>query len=121
MQTTNLKSFLLILGWEALNDPTMPETSPSQTTGRSVLEVLQRPDPELIPDCSWNSDLPSNSDHDMLDDVTVFKHWSDFSFPAIALAFGDILDQDIEALRPDYERVRSLSGTHYEDRQERRT
>ncbi|KAK4033490.1 hypothetical protein C8A01DRAFT_40058 [Parachaetomium inaequale] len=47
----------------------------------------------------------------MLDHVTVFKHWSDFNFPAIALAFGDILDQDIKALRSDYERVRSLSGT----------
>jgi hypothetical protein len=72
-----------------------------------VLDVLQRPDPDL--NDVWAKKTYDNTIGARSVDVVVLdndhptvKPWTDFTFDAITLAYGDILGMGINTLRPDY-------------------
>lgn len=83
-------------------------SSPSDPT---VLDVLQRPNPAIIDICISIEGIdhcipPKKLDLiELSDSHPAVRPWTDFSFEAISLAYGDILDMSLRTLREDYWRV----------------
>lgn len=84
----------------------------------TVLEVLQRLNPELSERdlYTWAEQTSGDADcgASRTPDVVVFndnhpavKPWTDFTFEAISLAYGDILDMGMSTLRPKFRPVLS--------------
>ncbi|KAK3292460.1 uncharacterized protein B0H64DRAFT_228976 [Chaetomium fimeti] len=87
--------------------------TPSPSRGPTLLQILQRPNPKIEDgnwDGSWDDSSYRNST-DVFDEVEFdsdhpsVKPWADFTFEAIYLAYGHLLEQRMAALKPGYQPV----------------
>ncbi|KAK4148865.1 hypothetical protein C8A00DRAFT_38544, partial [Chaetomidium leptoderma] len=80
--------------------PARPQT-PTSDTGPTLLQILQRPNPPIIDKWAGKS---HRSRTDIFDEVFLddqhpsVQEWTDFTFPAIQLAYGHLLGQKMRAL-----------------------
>lgn len=79
----------------------MPERTPSPS-GPTLLEVLQRPNPELIDRWAGTTYKNTVSGTDSFDTVLAAEPWTDFTYDAILLAYGDILNTSVGTFQPRY-------------------
>jgi hypothetical protein len=88
----------------------MARRTPSPS-GPTVLEVLQRPNPPLTDRWAGSSYANTRSSTESFDYVTVAKPWTDFTFEAISLAYGDLLNMSIKSFQPGYIPPANLTQT----------
>lgn len=80
--------------------------------GPTLREILQRPNPELAD--QWAGSLYESTRSAInrgFDKVAVVKPWTDFTYDAIQLAYGDILDTGIKAFQRGYATPDAVSET----------
>ena len=87
--------------------PSRPAT-PGPDTGRTLLQILQRPNPTMTDYWAGKTHTNTRSETDSFDDVLLddehpsVQEWTDFTFPAIELAYGHLLSQKMRALEANY-------------------
>ncbi|KAK3985669.1 hypothetical protein QBC44DRAFT_384672 [Cladorrhinum sp. PSN332] len=83
-------------------------TSKATQTGSTLLDILCRPDPRIID--QWKGTSLSNtvSETDSFDHVQIqsVTRWTDFTYEAIVLAYGDILNRHIRDFANDVGELR---------------
>lgn len=92
------------------NPPAAPSrpVTPGPDTGRTLLQILQRPNPPTTNHWAGKSHANTRSETDNFDEVLLddenpsVQEWTDFTFPAIELAYGHLLSQKIRALEANY-------------------
>lgn len=92
-----------------------PTSDPAKLT---LLNVLQRRNPDVKDEWAgktYNNTKSSTGTFDrvLFDDTHVsVRPWTDFTFDAIDLAYGDLLHQRIRDFHLNYEPIRDLTDTH---------
>ncbi|KAH6842734.1 hypothetical protein B0I37DRAFT_202689 [Chaetomium sp. MPI-CAGE-AT-0009] len=89
--------------------------TPSPSSGPTLLQILQRPNPKINDKWAGSSHGNTNGAFDLVEfdsNHPSVKPWADFNFDAIYLAYGHVLDQRMTALKPDYQSVPAPSPGH---------
>jgi hypothetical protein len=80
-------------------------------SGSTLLQILQRANPDIIDEWGGKSYENTKSKTQSFDEVDVAKPWTDLTYDAILLAYGDILDKDIKTLQQHYVAPAPLTRT----------
>ena len=91
--------------------------SPADTASPTILSVLQGKNPEVTDQWAgtdYQNTRSNTGSFDLVDfddEHPAVQKWTDFSFEAIDLAYGDILHQDIKQFELNYQPVQELTNT----------
>ncbi len=90
--------------------PKAPQTPPPRDRTGTLLQILQRVNPSIVNKWDGVSYKNTESKGDHFDRVVLddehpsVQPWTDFTFSAIYLAYGHLLDQKMLELEPNYQR-----------------